>query len=72
MPKFNVYGRRIAVEKSRGQWQAFDLGNEGKRRLAHDVVVPAFVKEDELAQFLGDLLHESASPKHPRVSRLPD
>jgi len=72
MPKFNVYGRVMAAEKSSQGWTLFDIGGEGKRRLANDIVVPDFVSENELAQYLGDMLHESASPKHPDVLRLPD
>jgi hypothetical protein len=33
---------------------------------------PGFVSEDELAEYLCDLLHESALPKYPNVVHLPD
>ncbi|MFN7154095.1 MAG: hypothetical protein ACK4OE_10390 [Acidovorax sp.] len=36
------------------------MGVDGKRTPA-GFVVPDFVEEEEQAQFLGDLLHESAS-----------
>jgi len=45
------------------------LGDEGKRRLAH-FVVPDFVSEHEIAEYLRDLFHESASPRNPDVVRL--
>ena len=41
-----------------------------KRRPA-EFVVPDFVTEDEMAEYLRDLFHESASPQHPDVVRLP-
>jgi hypothetical protein len=34
-------------------------------------VVPEFISEAELAQYLADILHEFASTKHPTVKRLP-
>jgi hypothetical protein len=72
MPKFNAYGRVVAAERTPQGWALFDVGAEGKRRIAHDIVVPDFVGADELAQYLADLLHESASPRHPEVTTLPD
>jgi len=72
MPKFNVYGRVLAVEKSGPGWTLFDVGSDGKRRIANDMVVPDFVGENELAQYLGDMLHEHATPGHPQVVPLPE
>jgi len=45
------------------------LGAAGKRRPA-EIVVPAFVAEDELLQYLADLFHESAAPSNGEPERL--
>lgn len=66
MLRFDVFGKRVGVERTSDGWIACWLGNEGKRRPA-EFVIPDFVAEDELAQYLRDLFHESASPQHPDV-----
>lgn len=65
--KINLFGRIIDVIKRDNQWLVFDLGNEGKKRLAQDVLIPPTVKEKELLNYLDDLCHEWSSSKHPRV-----
>jgi hypothetical protein len=78
MLRFKVFGMLVGVERApagraTGQangWDTYWLGNEGKRRPA-DFVVPDFVTEDELPEYLRDLFHESATPQHPDVVRLP-
>jgi hypothetical protein len=69
--KFNVFGRLMLAERTATSWQLFYLGHEGKRRPATDLVVPEFISEAELAQYLADILHELVSTKHPTVKRLP-
>jgi hypothetical protein len=32
--RFDVYGQRVAVQRTADGWQAFVLGTEGKRRRA--------------------------------------
>jgi hypothetical protein len=66
---FDVFGKTMLVESSRKGWQLFLLGADGKRS-AVDVPIPAFVTENELAQYLDDIFHESASSRHPCVRRL--
>jgi hypothetical protein len=65
--RFDVFGRAIAIRATGAptpRWAAFVLGPEGKRRPA-EFVVPDFVAAEELAQFLADLFHESATrPQH--------
>ncbi|KAF1030068.1 MAG: hypothetical protein GAK40_00174 [Burkholderia plantarii] len=68
--RFDVFGRRIAVVRRDGRWRAFDLGNDGKRRLAN-FVIPVDVDVATLAQYLGDLFHEAARPGYDTVRRLP-
>ncbi|MDR6500701.1 hypothetical protein J2785_003871 [Burkholderia ambifaria] len=52
--------------RTNGRWAVFDLGAEGKRRPA-DLQIPPALAADELAQYLGDLLHENATPKYSEV-----
>ena len=68
--KFNVFGEIMVAEPVNGEWRLFILGNDGKRRRC-DVVIPAFVKEDELAQYLDDIFHERATRERPSVVPLP-
>jgi hypothetical protein len=68
-PRFNVFGRIVEVRREGAQWQVYRVGAEGKRTPA-GFVVPDFVQEDELAQFLEDLLHESASSHNGDVRRI--
>jgi len=37
-----------------------------------NIVVPDFIGENEIAQYLDDLFHESATPAHPCVRRIGD
>ena len=69
MIRFNVFGNRIGVERSDSGWTTYYLGNEGKRRLS-DFVIPDFIAEDEIGQYLADLFHESASSECPDVKRI--
>jgi len=69
MPKqhrFNVFGRIMLAELSPDGWQLFTVGNDGKRAPA-GIVIPAVVEEHELGQYLDDIYHEMATPKHPVV-----
>jgi hypothetical protein len=67
--RFNVFGRIYAIERQAGLWQAWAIGAEGKRRPA-GFVVPDFLQEDEIEQFLFDLFHEHATPTNGDVRRL--
>jgi hypothetical protein len=68
--KLDVYGRLMLAERTASGWQLFHLGSDGKRSLARDIVIPDFIGEDELGQYLADIFHESATGKHPGVKRL--
>jgi hypothetical protein len=65
--KFNVFGKRVQIERHGNQWAAFYPGSDGKRRPA-DFVIPHDVEEHGLALYLGDLFHEDARPGHPDVT----
>jgi hypothetical protein len=67
MIRFDVFGRPIGVERKGEQWVAYELGGEGKRCLAPGIVIPAFVEEAELQQYLADFCHEWATPDHREV-----
>ncbi|MFP5390371.1 MAG: hypothetical protein ACLGI6_02340 [Gammaproteobacteria bacterium] len=67
--KFNVFGVRVAVVGAPGQWKAYYLGSEGKRRAA-DFVVPADLADDEIREYLADLFHENATPANNSVEPL--
>jgi len=60
--RFEVYGRRIAVQSTGSGRECFLPGADGKRRRAPDIVVPDLVPDDEVLQDVADLLHECAAP----------
>ncbi|MCT6718102.1 hypothetical protein [Acidovorax sp. K2F] len=68
-PRFNVFGRIVEVRREDALWQAYRVGADGKRSPS-GFVIPDFVQEHELAQFLEDLFHESASPHNGDVYRI--
>ena len=65
--KLNVYGKKIEITKISGNWTVFYIGNEGKNRTAYDVVIPNALKENEIKNYLEDLLHEWATPSNNRI-----
>ncbi len=67
--KFDVFGKIMSAERTDAGWRLFVLGADSKRSPS-DVVVPAFVTEHELAQYLDDIFHESASLDRPCVKRI--
>jgi hypothetical protein len=69
--RFNVFGRLVVIKGAQGNWSAFLLGADGKRRKA-DFLVPSSLCEHELCGYLSDLFHESASSTQPVVTRLLD
>ncbi len=60
----------MAVVRERDQWQVYLLGPEGKRRPA-GLSVPASLTAEEIPEYLGDLMHEIATPRHNEVRVLP-
>lgn len=67
--RFNVFGRLYSVQREGPLWQAYAEGADGKRAPA-GFVVPDFLAEDEIEQYLFDLFHESATPGNGGVSRI--
>ena len=60
---FNVFGRIIAIERINDRWSCSLMGADGKRR-PMELVVPEEVTREELAQYLYDIYHESATPSN--------
>jgi len=67
--RFDVFGTLVGIQRSGTNWNSYYLGSEGKRRPA-DFVVPEFIEEAELSQYLADLFHESATSRNSEVRRL--
>ena len=68
--KVQAHGRDLEITRYEDRWKAFDIGNEGKKRSARDLVIPSSVTEDEIVGYLSDLLHEYATPRYPGVTRI--
>ena len=68
--RLDVFGRSVLVVGSENGWQAFYVGNEGKRRPATEIIIPPFLSESEFEQYIADLCHEWATERHPEVKRL--
>lgn len=67
--RFNVFGRLFDIERRSAGWLVLQVGNDGKRAPA-GFVIPEFVAEDELEQFLFDLFHEQAAYRKGEISRV--
>jgi hypothetical protein len=68
--KFDVFGKLMLAERSVEGWRLFVLGGDGKLARA-DIVIPDFIHEHELEQYLDDMFHEMATRERPRVRRCP-
>ena len=68
--KINVFGKIIEVNRNDNRWEVFYVGNEGKKRLANDIVIPSHLKKEELIEYFSDLCHEWATPVNNEVKVL--
>jgi hypothetical protein len=59
--RFNVFGRLFAIVGYPGAWTPYSLSPDGKRG-STGFIVPNFLLEEDLCQYLADLFHESATP----------
>ena len=66
---FDVFGRLMQIERYQNEWLAYRPGNDGKRRPS-SLAIPNLIQEHEMVQYLTDIFHENASPRHPEVLRL--
>jgi hypothetical protein len=59
----DVYGRlTLLIERINGQWRVLEVGDDGKRGLCEDVVIPAHLTEAEIPHYIDVLFHEAARP----------
>jgi hypothetical protein len=68
--RLNAFGRRIDIERIGDAWVAFYPGADGKKRRAHDVMLPPDLKRDDVAEYIADLLHEWANDRFNAVEIL--
>ena len=68
--KLDVFGKDFEILREGGQWKAYLLGNEGKRRLVRELVFPANLKDTEIAGYMADIYHEAARPGRDKVKVL--
>lgn len=66
---FSVFGRIYSIERQGSRWAVFLHGADGKR-CPGSFVVPDFIPDSELEQYLYDLFHECATPTNGDVRRL--
>lgn len=65
--RLDVFGKLVEAQFREGQWMVFYIGEEGKKRPAHDLVIPAEIREAEIPKYLADLCHEWARPGRSEV-----
>lgn len=70
MHKFNVFGKKMAIQRKEGQWLLFNEPDFGIRSRVYDVVIPAELSEQKLVQYLDDIYHEYSSEQYPKVTKL--
>ncbi len=59
---FDIYGRyRLEVLREDGRWAVYRL-DSGRRRSFSDFAIPSDLREDQIAGYLDDMLHEAAGP----------
>ncbi|WP_145999237.1 hypothetical protein [Oceanicoccus sp. KOV_DT_Chl] len=63
----DIFGKVVEVVKRDPEWIVFYRGNEGKKRLARDIVIPSDVGEDDLLTYLFDIYHEDSTERNPEV-----
>jgi hypothetical protein len=67
--RFNVFGMVVEIAETKNGWTPYFLGPDGRRRQA-DFVIPSFIEESDLGQYLADLFADSATPQKNKVVRL--
>ncbi len=68
--KFNVFGKKMSVQRKNQQWLLFTDSNSGMRVRVYDIVIPPDLLEAGLAQYLDDIYHEFSTEHHPQVVQL--
>ncbi|EJG1829241.1 hypothetical protein BKF99_RS23640 [Vibrio parahaemolyticus] len=70
--KFNVFGKIMSVSRQSEEWVLFLESDVGMRTRVYDVIIPSDLKQEELAQYLDDIYHESATANYTSVFLLTD
>jgi len=66
--RIDIFGKlEMEVVRQSDEWRAFYCGNEGKKRKAQGVVIPASFSEIEVVEYIDDLFHEWATPSNSSV-----
>jgi hypothetical protein len=68
--KLEVFGKQVLAMRTNEGWSMFYLSDDGKKRPAYDILVPDFVNESEIENFLADICHEWATERNNSVRRL--
>ena len=66
MPRFDAFGTIMEVTRVDERWRVSLKGSDGTSRHAR-IEIPSSISESELASYLTDLFHETASPDNPEV-----
>lgn len=67
---YDVFGRRVEVERRQGRWEAYHPPRSGKRRPVVDLNIPPDLPAADLMGHLADLLHEEARPERSETAQL--
>jgi len=67
--RLNVFGSLYDIERVGERWTVLAVGSDGKRAPA-EFVIPEFVADEELEQFLFDLFHETAAYRKGDIHRV--
>lgn len=68
--KLIVYGKMIEITRENEQWHAYYCGNEGKKRLAKDIIIPRHLGKDELVEYIADICHEWATDRNNKIIKI--
>jgi hypothetical protein len=68
--RFMVFGKRMSIQRKDGEWLLFRESDTGVRAREYEIAIPADLAESELATYLADIFHESATEKHSSVTRV--
>ncbi|MEZ8095645.1 hypothetical protein L4D00_10640 [Photobacterium swingsii] len=67
--RFNVYGTIMAVQRKNEEWLLFKESETSMRVRIYDVVIPAELPAEVLAQYLADIFHEHACERYSEVEQ---
>lgn len=68
--EFDVFGKRMSVQRRDDEWLLFLHPDTGIRSRVYDVVIPGDLEESDLAEYLSDMYHEYGSENTSTVQRL--